>query len=264
MWYSFGLGFAQINPAVRNGPKAIYEAMMNLYPQANRNRYNYEDPIFKLPVSYAKSVNALNEEAKKRLNEIFSSKSDGFVVFGGEHFISYSILNALSSHYKRFSVLHFDAHLDMQDIDPDPEGKNARYTRATWARRAMEELNIKKWICVGIRDFDDVEKDFADEQKVEIYSPEKINIAKKAVSKIKGPLYISIDIDSLDPSVAPSVSVPVPMGLEMRDLLGVLEKAPKPVGFDIVELACRANKHDRTAMAAVFLLREYLAVLDGK
>lgn len=258
MWYSFGIGFTQINPKVRNGPRSIYEAMTNLYPFSNGA--NYEDSLFKLPVSYPKTVSAANAAAKKLVN---GCSGKNFIALGGEHFISYSILRALSSHFKRFSVVHFDAHLDMQDEDPDPEGHAGRYTRATWARRAFEECNINKWVCVGIRDFDIEEKRFADKNGIDIFSPEQVTAAKKAVAKLKGPVYISVDIDCLDPSVAPSVSVPVPQGLLMGDLLSTL-RLVNPLAFDVVELASKVDKHDRTGMAGAYIIREYLSSLVGK
>lgn len=258
MWYSFGIAFSQINPKVRSGPASIYEAMTNLYPFSGQ--VNYEDSLFKLPVSYPKTVNVVNAAAKKLVNDC---EGKNFIALGGEHFISYSILRALSSHVKRFSVVHFDAHLDMQDEDPDPEGRAGRYTRATWARRAFEECNISKWICVGIRDFDVGEESFAGRNGIDVFSPEQVAAAKKAIARLKGPVYISVDIDCLDPSIAPSVSVPVPQGLSMEDLLSTL-KLIKPVAFDVVELASKIDKHDRTAMAGAYIIREYLSSLVGK
>jgi len=258
MWYSFGLGFAQINTKVRNGPRSIYEAMANLYPFSGN--VNYEDSLFKLPVSYPRTVNAVNASAKKSIN---SCDGKNFIALGGEHFISYSILRALSSHFKRFSVVHFDAHLDMQDQDPDPEGRSGHYTRATWARRAFEECSINKWVCIGIRDFGIEEKVFAKRNGIDVFSPEQVSAAKKTVSMLKGPVYISVDIDCLDPSIAPSVSVPVPQGLSMHDLLSTL-KLVEPVAFDVVELASKTDKHDRTAMAGAYIIREYLSRLVEK
>lgn len=259
MWHSFGLGFAQINPKVRNGPKAIHEAMTNLYPTSMKTFFNYEDVLSKGKVVYPRGISALLRAAAKEIGDIMDGKPDGFTAFGGEHLISYAVLKALSKYHKKLSVLHFDAHLDMMDRDPDPEGGREKYTRATWARRALEEFNVKKWVCVGIRDFDVSEMDFAIKEDVDVVYPHETEKARKAAMSLKPPLYVSFDIDALDPSISPSVSVPVPLGISMRDALSVLEKAPKPAGFDIVELAAPVDKHDRTAMAAVFLLREYLS-----
>jgi len=113
----------------------------------------------------------------------------------------------------------------------------------------------------GTRDFDVDEIDFGVSKDVEIMMPKDIQKAKRKLMKLKGPVYVSIDIDALDPSIAPSVSVPVPMGLTMKNLLTLLDSIPKPLGFDIVELACKPNKSDRTSMAAAYILREYMPMI---
>ncbi len=175
----------------------------------------------------------MNAAVYKKVSEIL--KTDKFpTFFGGEHSISTGIIRAFREKYGDLSVLHFDAHADLR-----PEYKGSKFNHACALHEASKTCNL---VQVGIRSMDVSEKTFMNRNKCffthEIRKdPEWKN---KALDKLSGTIYITFDLDALDPSIMPSTGTPEPGGLywhETLDLLRLVFKIKKVAGFDIVELA---------------------------
>lgn len=175
------------------------------------------------------------------------------ILLGGDHAVSFPIVQAVAARYGPVNILHFDAHPDMYD---DFQG-NPRSHASPFAR-ILETGLCRRLVQVGIRTLNRHCREQAARFGVEIvpmadFSPGKVPV-------LDGPLYISLDLDGFDPSEAPGVSHPEPGGLRVREVLAALHAQTAPiVGADVVELNPRFDAHDRTAILAAKLVREVAA-----
>lgn len=174
---------------------------------------------------------------------------------GGDHSVTYPILNAVAAKYGPVNVLHVDAHPDLYD---DYEGD--RYSHASPFARALEAGSINTLVQIGIRAASPVYADFAREHGVVMLGPDALD--RIPYERLTAPLYVSIDLDGLDPAFAPGVSHPEPGGLSTREVLGILKRLPaKPVGADIVELNPERDINLLTAHVAARFVKELAAAM---
>lgn len=172
---------------------------------------------------------------------------------GGDHAVTYPIVRALAERYGPIDILHFDAHPDLYD----DFGGNRRSHASPFAR-IMEEGAARRLVQVGIRTLNRHQREQADRFGVEIVG--MADFAADRVPRLDGPLYISIDLDGLDPAHAPGVSHHEPGGLSVRQLLDVLRRQDAPViGADVVELNPTRDINDMTATVAAKLVKELAA-----
>lgn len=154
--------------------------------------------------------------------------------FGGEHSISIGIMKAFYEKYPEISILHLDAHADLR-----PEYLGSPYNHACALHQAVLQSHV---IHAGIRSMDAGELPFL--KKENCYFMQDIHFSnnwiEKLVNQLHETVYISLDLDVLDPSVLPGTGTPEPGGMDWYMLIALLRKvfAKKNVlGFDIVELA---------------------------
>jgi arginase len=169
---------------------------------------------------------------------------------GGDHFVTYPILRATAESGLRPSILHFDAHPDLYDLY---EGN--RFSHASPFARIMEEGLASRLVQVGIRTLNAHQGEQARRFGVTIVHMR--DFTAEAVPVLEGPVYVSIDLDGLDPAYAPGVSHLEPGGLSVRDLLSVLGRVAGPViGADVVELNPSRDVGEMTATVAAKLVKE--------
>lgn len=154
--------------------------------------------------------------------------------FGGEHSISIGIIEAFNQKYADLSVLHLDAHADLR-----PSYMGSEFNHACAMHRASQTVNL---VQVGIRSMDVSEKPFIDSEKC--YCAHDMNKDNTwmddSIGQLTDKVYLSIDLDVLDPSIMPSTGTPEPGGLDWYTLMTYLRKLSQSkeiVGFDIVEFA---------------------------
>lgn len=177
------------------------------------------------------------------------------LILGGDHAMTHPVVQAVHAAHGPLTILHFDAHPDLYD---DFEG-NPRSHASPFAR-IMEAGLASRLVQVGIRTLNRHCRTQAEHFGVEVVP--LADFAPRRVPLLAGPLYISIDLDAIDPSEAPGVSHPEPGGLTTREVLSVLRRQTVPVvGADIVEYNPRFDTHDRTAILAAKLLREVAALI---
>ena len=183
-----------------------------------------------------------------------ASASDAVpLLLGGDHAVSYPVIAALAATHGPLNILHFDAHPDLYD---DFEG-NPRSHASPFAR-IMEAGHAVRLVQVGIRTLNRHCREQAERFGVEImpisgFTPSQVPV-------LSGPLYISVDLDGIDPSEAPGVSHPEPGGLRLREVLDCIAKQTAPiVGADIVELNPARDVGGVTAILAAKLVREVAA-----
>jgi len=172
------------------------------------------------------------------------------ITLGGDHSITYPILRAFKSHHDHLTVVHIDAHPDIyHDLDNNPLSHGSPFARA------LEDGCMTTLVQLGIRTSTPHQLEQVKRWGVTVVSPRQL--AGFDVSALPGPIYLSIDLDGLDPSVAPGVSHHEPGGLTMREVLDIIDALPGPVvGADVVELNPCRDMVGMTAMVAAKLVKE--------
>jgi len=229
------------NPGTRNGPHAIIQASRNMelydeelgFTPAEMGIFTLEElePSMKSPEDTIARV----EEAVAEILE--SGKFP--VVFGGEHSISLGAVRAVNEHFEDVSVLHLDAHADCRD-----EYEGTKYSHACVARRFSEICPV---VQLGIRSLSAGEADFLKKSgAVKTFFMHELRkegfeqTIDNAISSLSDRVYISFDIDAMDPSAVPATGTPEPGGFLWNEALQVLRKVceqKEVIGFDLVELS---------------------------
>lgn len=173
------------------------------------------------------------------------------LILGGDHAISYPVLRAINRVNGPVNILHFDAHPDLyHDYEGNP------WSHASPFARIMENGLASRLVQVGIRTLNKSLRLQAERFGVEIHEMRNLDI-NSIGRDFDGPVYISCDMDALDPAFAPGVSHHEPGGLSVRDMLGIIQRLPnRIVGADIVEYNPQRDINDMTAMVAAKLLKE--------
>jgi arginase len=175
------------------------------------------------------------------------------VALGGDHSISYPLVRAHANVHNGLTVLHLDAHPDLYD-----ELDGSRLSHGCPFARVMEEGLAARMVSLGIRAANPHQRRQAERFGVETFAPAEDLAA--VLSSLSPPLYLSLDLDVLDPAFAPGISHYEPGGLSTRQVLDILHALPcPPVGADIVELNPDRDIHGMTAMVAAKLVKEVIA-----
>lgn len=185
------------------------------------------------PILEDSSPEAVFEAVYKNTKELL--KTDKFLTFfGGEHSISIGIIKAFYEAHPDITILQIDAHADLR-----PQYHGSPYNHACAVHDASRNTNL---IQVGIRSMDRSELEYLDRDKCyfaeEIYG--KTAWMDDSISKMTENVYITFDLDALDPSIMPSTGTPEPGGLDWNTTIRYLRKVftqKNVLGFDIVELA---------------------------
>lgn len=174
---------------------------------------------------------------------------------GGDHSITYPLVRAYAKAYKGLTILQFDAHPDTYD---DFQG-NPHSHASPFARIMEDDLGVRL-VQVGIRTMNPHQRDQANRFGIEAL--EMKNWPDTKLPKLKGPLYVSLDMDALDPAFAPGVSHHEPGGLTTREAINIIHMLPRPlVGADIVELNPTRDPTGVTAMVAAKFAKELVGLM---
>jgi len=174
------------------------------------------------------------------------------VSLGGDHSITYPILRAIGKRIPGITLIHFDAH---PDLYADYEGNP--HSHASPFARIMEAQLVQRLVQIGVRTLNAHQHEQAEKYGVEIF--EMDNLPDMTKLNLAGPLYISFDMDALDPALAPGVSHWEPGGLTTREALRYLHALPGPIiGADLVEFNPMRDASGLTATIAAKILKELL------
>lgn len=173
---------------------------------------------------------------------------------GGDHSVSYPLIRAHSELYPELTVVQFDAHPDLY-----PEYEGNRDSHACPFARLLEEGCIKNLVQIGIRTQNPVQKEVA--LRHQVRQVEMASLEDDFKLELEGPLYLSLDLDVLDPAFAPGVSHHEPGGLSTRRLLNLLHDLEGAVGADIVEYNPMRDPTGVTGAVAAKLLKEVATLL---
>ena len=242
------------NPATGTSPFAVNQVVDA--GDFAANPFNIEEALASLERDHRR----LSEQVKK------------IVTIGGDHTITLPILRSLKAQHGPISVVHFDAHLDTWD-----SYFGADYTHGTTFRRAFEEglLDPEGCMHIGIRGplysaqnlVDDKAVGFQIFTAIEFQELGANEAIKKMLARVGDrPVYLSVDIDVLDPAHAPGTGTPEAGGLTSRELLAVLRAsaALNVVGADVVEVAPAYDYAQITGVAASHVMYEMLCAMAPK
>jgi agmatinase len=169
---------------------------------------------------------------------------------GGEHSVPFGAIRACAEHFGPIGILHIDAHMDLRDAF-----EGFTWSHASIMHNVLTRIpQVRRVVQVGIRDFGERELAFAQAQgdRVKVHFDDEIalwladaglytQVCKAAVESLPERVYVSFDIDALDPSLCPHTGTPVPGGLPFNHAVFMLEALKKSgkqvVGFDLVEVA---------------------------
>lgn len=174
------------------------------------------------------------------------------VVLGGDHSISYPVVKSFARKFKPLDILHFDAHPDLYE-----ELYGDRFSHACPLARIMEEGLAQNLVQVGIRAATGEQRAKASGHGVRMIEMRDINDSLSL--EFSNPLYISFDMDALDPAFAPGVAHHEPGGLSTRQAIDILHALnARIVGLDVVEVNPDRDASGITAAAAVKIIKEVL------
>jgi arginase len=172
------------------------------------------------------------------------------LALGGDHSVTYPILRAVSRSYPSLTILHIDAHPDLYD-----EFEGDRFSHACPFARIMEEGLARRLVQVGIRTINPHQRSQADRFGVEVIDMRAWEAGSRPT--VDGHVYLSVDLDGLDPAYAPGVSHRDPGGLSVREVLTLVQdSAGTLVGADVVEYNPSQDFGGVTATVAAKIVKE--------
>ncbi|MDY7034090.1 MAG: agmatinase [Thermodesulfobacteriota bacterium] len=221
----------------REGPRAIINASayMELYDEELLSEF------------YKVGIHTLNELEPdmsgpegmvRRVYDIVTlliKKGKLLVMLGGEHSLTIGSVKAFIEEYKDLSVLQLDAHADLRDSYCE-----TKYNHATVMRRILEYSST---VQVGMRSISSEEMELIHEKKLPVFFETDLikseDLIDEIISHLSPNVYITVDLDVLDPAIMPSVGTPEPGGLSWHGILSIVREVAKKrniVGFDVMEL----------------------------
>jgi agmatinase len=180
------------------------------------------------------------------------------LALGGDHSVTYPILRAIGRSRRPLTILHIDAHPDLYD-----EFEGDRFSHAGPFARIMEEGLAARLVQVGIRTLTGHQRRQAERFGVEVIDMRAWLAGTRPI--LDGAVYISVDLDGLDPAYAPGVSHREPGGLSVRDVLGLIQDCGgEVVGADVVEFNPRQDVAGMTTTVAAKIVKEIAGrMMDG-
>lgn len=241
------------------GPEALLDASYNLeFYDIETGTEVFKRGIATLPpVTEDASPEAMSAEVEKAMSALLA---DGKfpVLIGGEHSVSIGAFRAMAKQYEDLSIVQFDAHSDMRD-----EYEGSSHNHACVMARALELTDSVTQ--VGIRSSDSSElKNINPDRIFHAYKiKERTGWEKEVSAQLKDKVYITIDLDVLDPAYLPSTGTPEPDGLAYRDLIRTISCIAREhtiVGLDVVEL-CPNPASKASDFLAAKLIYQILSIV---
>ena len=256
----------------RFGPRKLREtslmiwghnSTLNVSPLKKLNVVDYGD-VSVIPTSIEHTMTAITKMA----DEIIETGTK-LITLGGDHSIALPLLRAHAKKHGPVSLVHIDAHLDTWE----QEFESIPYSHGTPFRYALQEGLIRKdeYMQIGIRGPLSGENDYADAKELgarivtihEVMEKGVQEILKEVHDRMKGPVYVTVDIDSADPAYAPGTGTPEVGGLSSYQLLQLVRglHGLDLIGFDLVEVSPPYDHSDITTILGSNIVFEYLSLL---
>jgi arginase len=235
------------------GPQAIREAAtsasMNAWTELGINLETDAVVADLGDVDVSGDYDGISERIQDSVFSILNNNAVPLIM-GGDHSITYPVVKGVTKKYRVLDILHFDAHPDLYaELYGDP------FSHACPFARILEQGLVANLVQVGIRAGTGEHQETAKKHRVKVYPMR--DLRELPVLEFKNPLYISFDMDALDPAFAPGVSHCEPGGLTTREALHILHNVKADIiGMDVVEVNPLFDHAGRTASAAVKIMME--------
>ena len=227
----------------RFGPTAIRQASLNIETYSFRTGIDVEElKLHDLGDLHVSTDTDKTLEMLQKVIEDLTKTGKIPVTIGGEHTITYGIAKGLGNKAADTALVSFDAHLDLRN-----EYSGLKMSHTTFMRRTNEDVRPARIFEVGTRAVCKEELEYAKRAGIEFFTTQYVRkegsqtIANKLKEKLADykNIYVSVDMDILDPAFVPAVQNPEADGLEMHHLLDILQTVcdKRVVGFDVLEIA---------------------------
>ena len=248
-------------------PTAVRQASLNIETYSFRSQEDIQDlPLHDLgDVDVSANAEQTVDTCRLLVADAIAAEKIP-VAIGGEHTITLGILKGFGEKAQKTAIVSFDAHLDLRD-----EFLGLTLSHTTFMRRIKEETQPAKIIEVGTRSVCQEELDYAKESGIEFFSTQQIRKegTQRIIDQLKAELatfenlYLSVDMDVLDPAFAPAVQNPEADGISTGDLLDIIcaLSDKRVIGFDVVEIAPIYDQ-GVTAIASARIMFEILCRLE--
>ncbi len=260
-------------PGSRFAPARIREASVNV---ESNSLVGAELYIEQVPIYDIGDLGVVHGDAVQTLKrvEIVVGELRGDdripVVIGGEHIVTTGVIQGLRKSGSKPCLLVFDAHLDLRN-----EYLGYNYSHASTLRRILDTYKPESVVVVGARAYSREEYEYAEERDfihilhpLQVYKAGPLNVGVTVRRLLSGcdEMYVSIDIDSIDPAYAPGTGTPEPLGLSPLDVLRILQEVvdERLVGIDVVEVNPLVDINDITSILAARLLQEALLLVEAR
>ncbi len=296
------------NEGTSNGPTKILEvsSQIDLFTKEIKDVWKLGVAMVDIPIAIKEESDNLRKLSRQHIEALASGKktnniiptkineaSESLIVYvkhttqellkkgkmvgvlGGDHSVPLGFLKALSEKYYQFGVLQIDAHADLRKGYED-----FTYSHASIMFNALKLKSVTKLVQVGIRDYCEQEYEL-------IQSTDRIKIffdvdlkedsfkgktweatCKSIIDELPDLVYISFDIDGLDPKLCPNTGTPVPGGLELAKVVYLLkllvQSGKKIIGFDLCEVSGKTEWDAQVGARVLFELCNWMAVSQGK
>jgi agmatinase len=272
--WKLGLSMATI-------PHKLYEESTRLRQLSSKHilaleggkKISEDDPLVTKINAACENLNIYVKSTARK----FLKKGKMVALLGGDHSISLGLIRALADQHEHFGILQIDAHADLRKAY-----EGFTYSHASIMYNALKLSSVERLVQVGIRDYCDEElnligksggrvKTFFDQDiKSSLYSGKTWDsICEQIIKELPPLVYISFDIDGLDPKLCPHTGTPVAGGIEFEQAIFLIRKlvaaGKRIVGFDLVEVAPGQDDWDANVGARIlFQLCNWMAVSRGK
>jgi agmatinase len=247
-------------PGTRQGPQQIRSVSYGIeeysvYLDKDLADYKYYD-AGDVAIPFGNVSTSLNMIGQT-IGQILEDRKFPFLL-GGEHLVSLPAIEQVAKRYSNLVVLHFDAHADLRE-----EYIGETHSHATVIRRAIDLIGGDNVYQFGIRSGTRDELKFA-KAHTNIFMDQLLEPLSRIVPKVKGyPVYVTLDIDVVDPAFAPGTGTPEPGGCTSKEIIQAIHMIGdlNVVGMDLVEVNPMLDHTDRTALLAAKLIREAILSL---
>lgn len=246
------------SPGTRKGPDVIREESWNIESYSPSLEMALEDRLFYDlgNISFPIGDVSRSLENIEQVSSMLFNKGKKVLLLGGEHLVSYPVIKAASSFYKNLCVIHFDAHADLRKSYHGGSLSHASVMRLVAENCLKSGKDLHQF---GIRSGTREEFEWGFHNTcLSSRLPDREQV-EDLFQEIKGrPVYISIDIDVFDPSVAPGTGTPEPGGVNSSDFLNVFYEMNRfdVIGFDIVEVSPLIDHNGITSLLGAKIARE--------
>jgi agmatinase len=250
-------GSASFRPGARFGPSAIRKASWGIetfspYFRQDLSQYSLHDMgDLELPLGDKKASFSI---IRKALRKILSQKKFP-ILLGGDHLITLPVLEEISIIYPHLHLIQIDAHADLRE-----DYLEETLSHCTVMRRVVDRLGKGRLFQVGVRS--GTEEEFKLMKRMKSIVSSEQNPLRSMVKRLKNqPVYITLDLDVIDPSLLPGVGAPEPGGFTFQEFIFLLKELQPihAIGFDLVELTPDYDPTQVSSITASVILREMIS-----